>query len=95
MYASAILFAAAASLVAAQTSSSSGPVSGCGSQIDIIIQTCVATEKAQLDNCKPNDWDCLCEQSNNVLTCYNNCPSDPNRFGVEQTKVSYCNAAKA
>jgi hypothetical protein len=89
-----ILLAAAAGLVAAQTTSS-GPISGCGTQIDIIIQTCLGTEKAQLANCSPNDWDCLCEQSKNVLTCYNNCPSDPNRFGAEQTSVSYCNAAKA
>jgi hypothetical protein len=95
MFSSTALFlAAAAGLVAAQTTSSA-PVSGCGSQVDIIIQTCLATEKAQLANCSPNDWDCLCEQSNNVLTCYNNCPSSPDRFGAEQTKVSYCNAAKA
>ena len=40
-----------------------------------------------------DDWDCMCTQSNNVLTCYNNCPGDPNAFGAQQTKISYCNAA--
>ena len=48
-----------------------------------------------LSACTANDWDCLCTQSTNVLTCYNNCPSDPNAFGAQQTQTSYCNAAKA
>lgn len=94
----AFIFAAAVGLVAAQTTTaaaSSGAVSGCGDQVDIIIQTCLATENAQLAACASTDWDCLCNQINNVLTCYNNCPTDPNAFGVQQTKLSYCNAAAA
>jgi len=60
-----------------------------------IIQTCLGTENAQLNACAPTDWSCLCTQSTNVLTCYNNCPSDPNAFGSQQQQTSYCNAAKA
>ncbi|KAF3405214.1 hypothetical protein DPV78_002198 [Talaromyces pinophilus] len=60
-----------------------------------ILDACLATEQAQLSGCAANDWDCLCEQSNNVLTCYNNCPGDDGQFGAQQTMTSYCNAAKA
>ncbi|KAM3420565.1 hypothetical protein BST61_g3827 [Cercospora zeina] len=99
MHASTALLLAVAGLAAAQTTSpaSSGTTSpsGCGSSIDLIIESCLGTTKSQFDACAPQDWDCLCEQANNVLTCYNNCPSAPDRFGYEQTKVANCNAASA
>ncbi|KAL1964282.1 hypothetical protein VTN77DRAFT_7102 [Rasamsonia byssochlamydoides] len=76
----------------AATSSSSSSYS-CAAQD--ILDACLSSTKPQLQNCPANDWKCLCEQSNNVLTCYNNCPGDPDRFGAEQTMTSYCNAAKA
>ncbi|KAH8693288.1 hypothetical protein BGW36DRAFT_419310 [Talaromyces proteolyticus] len=60
-----------------------------------ILDACLTSTTPQLKACEPNDWPCLCEQSNNVLTCYNNCPGDSGQFGAEQTKTSYCNAAKA
>ncbi|KAI7335472.1 hypothetical protein KC354_g17860 [Hortaea werneckii] len=76
--------------------SDAGLVGGlCGKSIDLIIQTCLGSTQAQLAACDDNDWDCLCTQQTNVLTCYNNCPSDPNAFGAQQTQTSYCNAAKA
>lgn len=37
----------------------------------------------------------MCTRANDVLTCYNNCPGDPDQFGAQQTKISYCNAAAA
>ncbi|USW58581.1 hypothetical protein Slin15195_G119000 [Septoria linicola] len=90
MHASAAFIFAIAGFAAAQTAPS-----GCGESIDLIIESCLGTTQAQFDACTPNDWDCLCEQANNVLTCYNNCPSAPDRFGFEQTKVANCNAASA
>ncbi|KAL2011731.1 hypothetical protein VTN00DRAFT_4449 [Thermoascus crustaceus] len=60
-----------------------------------IVDACLESTEPQLKACTPNDWKCLCEQSNNVLTCYNNCPGHPNQFGAQQTKDSYCNAADA
>uniref|UniRef100_A0A093VEG2 GPI anchored serine-threonine rich protein n=2 Tax=Talaromyces marneffei PM1 TaxID=1077442 RepID=A0A093VEG2_TALMA len=60
-----------------------------------ILDACLATERAQLTLCEASDWDCLCEQSRSVLTCYNNCPGDSGHFGAQQTMVSYCNAASA
>ncbi|KAL1985091.1 hypothetical protein VTN96DRAFT_8220 [Rasamsonia emersonii] len=77
----------------AATGSSSSSSSSC--QAQNILDACLASTTPQLKACAANDWNCLCEQSNNVLTCYNNCPNDPNRFGAEQSKTSYCNAAKA
>ncbi|KAL5341723.1 hypothetical protein BJX70DRAFT_24769 [Aspergillus crustosus] len=58
-----------------------------------ILDACIQSIQIQVENCGPNEWDCLCEQTNNLLTCYNNCPLDPGRIGVQQQKVSYCNAA--
>ncbi|EMF08340.1 uncharacterized protein SEPMUDRAFT_53918 [Sphaerulina musiva SO2202] len=95
MHASAAFFVALAGFATAQSTSSVLPVSGCGESIDLIIQSCLGTTQAQYNACTPNDWSCLCEQANNVLTCYNNCPSAPQRFGFEQTKVAQCNAASA
>ena len=60
-----------------------------------IIASCLTTENAQLNSCGANDWHCLCTQQTNVVTCYNNCPSDPDAFGAKQKEESWCNAAKA
>ncbi|RLL97258.1 hypothetical protein CFD26_101175 [Aspergillus turcosus] len=86
----------------AQQTSATGAVPTAGSspstapcEAQNIVDACLASMKPQLNACGPNDWKCLCEQSNNVLTCYNNCPKSPDRFGAEQTKQSYCNAAAA
>ncbi|KAI7220504.1 hypothetical protein KC333_g2334 [Hortaea werneckii] len=87
--------AAGVTSVSSASTSSSTSESGCGKSIDLIIQTCLGSTQAQLAACEDNDWDCLCTQQTNVLTCYNNCPSDPNAFGAQQTQTSYCNAAKA
>ncbi|KXT06923.1 hypothetical protein AC578_7156 [Pseudocercospora eumusae] len=102
MHASALFVVATTGFAAAQSSTSAasstastGVTSGCGTQIDTIISACLGSTQPQLKACDSQDWDCLCTQSQNVLTCYNNCPGDPNKFGAEQTSVSYCNAAKA
>ncbi|KAF2864081.1 hypothetical protein K470DRAFT_51623 [Piedraia hortae CBS 480.64] len=59
-----------------------------------IITSCLGSMNAQLQSCNQQDWDCLCEQSNNVKTCYNNCPTDPRAYAIGQQTESYCNAAK-
>merc|ERR1711939_1139181 len=86
--------AAGVTSVTSASTSSSTSESGCGESIDLIIQTCLGSTQAQLAACDATDWDCLCTQQTNVLTCYNNCPSDPNAFGAQQTKTSYCNASE-
>ncbi|GFF39225.1 hypothetical protein IFM61606_08176 [Aspergillus udagawae] len=78
---------------AVPTAGSSSSTKQCAAQN--IVDACLASMKPQFDSCGPNDWKCLCDQSINVLTCYNNCPGHPDSFGAEQTKQSYCNAAGA
>lgn len=99
MHAATLFLAAFAGLAVAQTATSAAAVpttsTGCGEIIDITIAQCLTTENNQLAACADQDWVCKCEQSKNVLTCYNNCPSDPRAFGAQQTSLSYCNAAAA
>ncbi|KAK4610392.1 hypothetical protein CLAFUW4_13546 [Fulvia fulva] len=90
-----LIILAAAGFAAAQTQNQFEAESGCGTQIDDIIANCLGTQTAQLNSCEVNDWACMCEQQNNVLTCYNNCPSDPRKAAADSQKVSWCGAAKA
>lgn len=54
-----------------------------------IVETCLGMETVQLHTSKPTDWNCLCVQADNVLTCYDNCPS-------KCVKVVFqCNASRA
>ncbi|OJD21061.1 hypothetical protein ACJ73_07602 [Blastomyces percursus] len=61
---------------------------------NVMLRTCLKSTTIILQDCPAQDWDCLCTQYGNVLTCYNNCPTDPGRFAVESSKVANCNAAK-
>ncbi|KAK4240209.1 hypothetical protein C8A03DRAFT_31684 [Achaetomium macrosporum] len=44
---------------------------------DYIVESCLSTEKAKLENCALDDYTCRCAEWNAILTCYNNCPNDP------------------
>lgn len=101
-----LLLATATGLAAAQSSSSSAAAStstsasssgggSCNSQQNLIISSCLDSTQPQVKACSDNDWTCLCDASQQVDTCYNNCPSHPDAFGQQQTTESYCNAAKA
>ncbi|OAX80051.1 hypothetical protein ACJ72_05623 [Emergomyces africanus] len=79
-------------VAAAQDKPKDGNTSNCAAQY--ILDACVKSTTSILASCPVQDWDCLCTQYNNVLTCYNNCPGDPGRFAVESSKVANCNAAK-
>ncbi|KAL3480091.1 hypothetical protein BJX99DRAFT_221249 [Aspergillus californicus] len=88
------LLAASVSVLAqAGTSTTTAPQASSTCEAQNILDTCLRSIQAQVDSCSPNDWGCLCEQTNNLLTCYNNCPEDGGRNGVQQQKLSYCNAA--
>jgi hypothetical protein len=60
-----------------------------------VLDACIATEQAQINGCANNDYSCLCQQYGNLLTCYNNCPNDPNVYSVQQQKTQQCSAAQA
>ncbi|PGG99666.1 hypothetical protein AJ79_08440 [Helicocarpus griseus UAMH5409] len=86
-------FFAAASIAAAQDDKKTSTVgTGCAAQN--ILEACIKSTKAILATCGTNDWDCLCTHYTNVLTCYNNCPNDDGRFGVQSSQTANCNAAK-
>ncbi|RDW76274.1 GPI anchored serine-threonine rich protein [Aspergillus mulundensis] len=58
-----------------------------------ILDTCRESIQTRVDACGANEWRCLCDETTNLLTCYDNCPDDGGRNGVSQQQVSYCNAA--
>ncbi|KIM96277.1 hypothetical protein OIDMADRAFT_32948 [Oidiodendron maius Zn] len=90
------LLAWSVGLVAADTTTVVAPVATSGScAAQDVLDACLSLEKPQLAACATDDWDCMCTQANNVLTCYNDCPSDSGAFGAQQVKISYCNAASA
>jgi len=78
---------------AVPSSSSSAP--GACSDQALTIATCVKSTSLQLKACATNNWRCYCAAQQNVLTCYDGCPSDPDRVTAQQNLSSWCNAAKA
>ncbi|RAL00300.1 GPI anchored serine-threonine rich protein [Aspergillus ibericus CBS 121593] len=84
--------AGAAASTPTSSSDSSSPYVQCAENI---LEACLNQMKPEMDNCNQNDWSCLCTQSKNILTCYNDCPSSPNHAGAVQQKIEYCNAAEA
>ncbi|EON62821.1 hypothetical protein W97_02046 [Coniosporium apollinis CBS 100218] len=91
----AILLAAAGFAIAqtatgsAVSSIATSTTNGCLPGAETIVDACLASTQALADACVGNDWVCLCTQYQNVLTCYNNCPSLPNRATV-QNQASLC-----
>lgn len=63
-------------------------------QAQNILDTCLAEYKTRLQSCEANDWSCMCQESTNIITCYNNCPNDAGMSPAQSTKESYCNALK-
>ncbi|BDD55087.1 hypothetical protein MPDQ_006850 [Monascus purpureus] len=94
-FASLTLLALSVSFGAVQASPAPAETSSSSCAAQNILDACLSSTQPQLQACAQNDWKCLCEQSTNVLTCYNNCPGDSGQFGAQQTKESYCNAANA
>ncbi|RMD40538.1 hypothetical protein DV735_g4585, partial [Chaetothyriales sp. CBS 134920] len=86
---------ALASLAAAQTATTSAAStttsSSCAAQN--ILDACIATIQGQINSCATTDYSCLCTQYVNLLTCYNNCPSDVGVGTVQQLRQQNCNAA--
>ncbi|KAJ5799229.1 uncharacterized protein N7518_001297 [Penicillium psychrosexuale] len=62
---------------------------------DNILQQCVQPMQSTLANCAPDDWNCQCTSSTNILDCYNNCPNDTSRKDAESMRQQNCANAKA
>ncbi|KAF4952310.1 hypothetical protein FGADI_6848 [Fusarium gaditjirri] len=86
------LFAAAAS---AQSSTDSGAAPSASSECEAeyIVKRCLETENAKVQDCKSNDWDCLCASYEAVATCFNNCPDDPRASSAQSQVQINCQQA--
>lgn len=75
--------------VSPQTSSNSSRL-----MLFSIVDACVAGIQPQVDSCSTTDYSCLCNNYQNMLTCYNNCPGqDPLQSTVQQQVQQYCQDA--
>ncbi|EQL02048.1 hypothetical protein OCS_02243 [Ophiocordyceps sinensis CO18] len=54
-------------------------------------QDCLADYIVQ--DCKPNDYDCLCAAYESVATCYNNCPNDTRAPDARHQVTNFCQNA--
>jgi hypothetical protein len=57
------------------------------------LDVCIASIQGQINSCATNDYSCLCTQYVNLITCYNNCPNDPNVGTAQQQRELNCNNA--
>ncbi|PSN64017.1 hypothetical protein BS50DRAFT_95456 [Corynespora cassiicola Philippines] len=92
----ALAIVASAGIAVAQTSSAAattptGSSSDC--QAQNIVDACIEGYQSRIEDCSANDWICLCDVYNDVLTCYNNCPDSNERPPVQNQVTQYCNAA--
>ncbi|OCL12386.1 hypothetical protein AOQ84DRAFT_156349 [Glonium stellatum] len=83
----------AAQSSAASVASAAQPTSTSTCLAQNIVDACVASIQPQISACSGTDWICLCQQYQNLLTCYNNCPNDPEKSTVQSQVTSYCTAA--
>ncbi|AEO64528.1 uncharacterized protein THITE_2110760 [Thermothielavioides terrestris NRRL 8126] len=74
-----------ASSAAAQTSSA------CAA--DYIVEACLTSEKAKLAACQNTDYVCQCNEYQNMITCFNNCPNDPREKDVAGQRDIFCGYA--
>ncbi|KAK4100053.1 hypothetical protein N658DRAFT_145610 [Parathielavia hyrcaniae] len=58
-----------------------------------IVEACLEFENAKLNECGQENWDCSCQQWQNIITCYNNCPNDPRQHAAEGQRVIFCGYA--
>jgi hypothetical protein len=63
----------------------------CGA--DYIVESCLTSEKAKLASCKDREWNCLCANWKNILTCYDNCPNDTRQPIDAGNRDLYCGYA--
>ncbi|KAF4446926.1 phospholipase d1 protein [Fusarium austroafricanum] len=83
------LFAAAASAQSTTDSGAAAPSASGKCEAEYIVKRCLETENAKVEDCKANDWDCLCASYEAVATCFNNCPDDPRASSAQsQVKIN-------
>jgi len=92
-FASALALLVSVSFAAAQSQTGAAAPKATSCNAQNIVDACVAGIKTQIDTCTANDWICLCQNYQNLLTCYNNCPDSVEKSPVQNQVTSYCGAA--
>ncbi|KAF4344695.1 phospholipase d1 [Fusarium beomiforme] len=87
------LFAAAASAQSTTDSGAAAPSASSECEAEYIVKRCLETENAKVQDCKTNDWDCLCASYEAVATCFNNCPDDPRASSAQSQVQINCQQA--
>jgi len=80
-----VSFAQSPTVAAAQ------PSSTCAAEY--IVQQCLSSTQAVLTGCATNDFSCMCPAQQAVVTCYNNCPGDPQQTIAQGLAQQYCQFA--
>jgi hypothetical protein len=59
------------------------------------IESCVASKKPELVNCssESDNMHCLCEAFNDALSCFEECPSAPEREAYQNQARRFCDAS--
>ncbi|TVY35066.1 hypothetical protein LOCC1_G007191 [Lachnellula occidentalis] len=78
---------------AATSTSSAAPATSSVCAAQDVLNQCLLTGQGYLDACSTTDYACLCAKSNDLLTCYFQCPNDPGRSAAQSTKTTNCNNA--
>ncbi|KAK4126684.1 hypothetical protein N657DRAFT_566934 [Parathielavia appendiculata] len=64
-----------------------------GCAANYIVEACLSSENAKLNSCGREEWECLCQQWKNIITCYNNCPNDPRQHESAGQRDIFCGYA--
>ncbi|UPL00904.1 hypothetical protein LCI18_011838 [Fusarium solani-melongenae] len=91
----ALLAAAGASAQSSETvaETAAAPSASSECEAEYIVKRCLETENAKAEDCKADDWDCLCAAYEAIVTCYNNCPDDTRASSAQSQVQIYCQQA--
>ncbi|KAF5018542.1 hypothetical protein F66182_9476 [Fusarium sp. NRRL 66182] len=87
------LIAAAASAQSTTGSDAAVPSASGSCDAEYILDRCLETENAKVEDCEANDWDCLCASYEAVATCFNNCPDDTRASSAQSNVQLNCQNA--
>ncbi|KAI8672568.1 hypothetical protein LRP88_02921 [Fusarium phalaenopsidis] len=91
----ALLAAAGASAQSSETvaETAAAPSASSECEAEYIVKRCLETENAKAEDCKGDDWDCLCAAYEAIATCFNNCPDDTRASSAQSQVQIYCQQA--
>ncbi|KAI2623796.1 hypothetical protein GGS21DRAFT_333351 [Xylaria nigripes] len=94
MKATLISAALLAVLVSADTTTTAATTTTtCAAQA--ILDACLDTTEGYLVLCGSQDYSCLCDKYNAIMTCFANCPYDDRQYAISSQRDLYCMDASA